>query len=182
MAEVKFNSNLKGTQTEKNLWYAFAGECQARTKYDFFSSRAKKEGFEEIAAIFAETSGNEKEHAQMWYKYVKGIEDTYSNLINAADGENEEWSQMYKDFAKTAKKEGFDEIATRFAAVAEVENHHEKRYLRLAKLVKDKKVFTSDTAIDWKCRNCGAIYKQNEAPEECPTCAHARSYFEIRKV
>lgn len=171
---------LKGSETEKNLWIAFAGESEARNKYDFFASQAKKDGFEQISGIFAETALNEKEHAKMWYKYVAGIGKTYDNLITAAEGEKYEWSEMYKKFAEVAKKEGFTEIAQKFAAVADVESHHEKRYLDYAKRIKDGTVFKKEKAVLWKCRNCGAIYLAKQAPEICPTCAHPQAYFEVK--
>ncbi len=170
--------SLKGSKTEQNLWTAFAGESQARNKYDYFASQAKKDGYEQISAIFAETALNEKEHAKMWFKKLNGISDTLSNLLAAAAGENYEWTEMYKQFAKEAKLEGFDEIGVLFERVAEVEKEHEKRYRKLAELVKTGTVFARGKTIYWQCRNCGAIYKLDEAPEVCPTCAHPRSFFQ----
>ncbi len=175
---MKTQKSLKGTLTEKNLKAAFAGESQARNKYDYFASVAKKEGYEQISAIFAETALNEKEHAKMWFKELNGIGTTYDNLVAAASGEHEEWTSMYKEFAETADKEGFTEIARKFRAVGEVESHHETRYNKLAKQVKEATVFKRDKLVMWKCRNCGAIVKSKEAPKICPTCAHPQSYFE----
>lgn len=171
---------LKGSETEKNLWTAFAGESEARNKYDFFASQAKKDGFEEISGIFTETALNEKEHAKMWYKYAAGIGKTYDNLLNAAEGEKYEWSQMYKGFAEVARREGFTEIAQKFAAVADVEGHHEKRYRDYAKTIKEGTVFKKEKAVLWKCRNCGAIYLAKQAPEICPTCSHPQAYFQVK--
>lgn len=176
---MKTQKSLKGTLTEKNLWSAFAGESQARNKYDYFASVAKKEGYEQIAEIFSETAGNEKEHAKMWFKELKGIGTTYENLVAAAAGEHEEWTKMYKEFAETAEKEGFDEIARKFRAVGQIESHHETRYKKLAKQVKEATVFKRDKLVEWKCRNCGAIVKSIEAPKICPTCAHPQGYFEV---
>ncbi|HQC54130.1 MAG TPA: rubrerythrin family protein [Clostridia bacterium] len=170
---------LKGSKTEANLLYAFAGESQARNKYDYFASQAKKDGFEQIAAIFTETALNEKEHAKLWFKALAGIQDTYSNLISAAAGENEEWTKMYKEFAEIADEEGFSEIAEQFRGVAEVEKNHEIRYLKLAENVKAKTVFVKPQKVEWICRNCGHILTANEAPEVCPVCDHERKYFEI---
>lgn len=173
--------SLKGTQTEKNLQTAFAGESQARNKYDYFASQAKKDGFEAISAIFTETALNEKEHAKMWYKLLQEngkIQNTEANLLMAALGENEEWTQMYKEFAEIAKKEGFTEIAVKFERVAEVEKEHEERYRALLELVKNGKVFKRAEKKIWKCRNCGTIVVSNEAPKICPTCDHDQSYFE----
>ena len=171
---------LKGTQTEKNLQTAFAGESQARNKYTYFASVAKKEGYEQIAALFLETADNEKEHAKMWFKELGGIGDTKANLKAAAEGENYEWTDMYKEFAETAEKEGFKELAVKFRLVAEVEKAHEARYNALLKNVELLEVFKKDTGITvWKCRNCGYIFVGKEAPSICPCCAHPQSYFEL---
>ena len=170
---------LKGSKTEQNLWAAFAGESQARNKYDYFASRAKKDGYEQIAAIFQETALNEKEHAKMWFKEVAGIGDTPANLAAAAAGEHEEWTEMYKRFAEEAKTEGFDEIARKFAAVAEVERHHEERYLKLAKNIASGEVWVRVGKNKWQCRNCGAIIESESAPEKCPVCDHPKAYFQL---
>ena len=174
---------LKGSKTEKNLMEAFAGESQARNKYTYFASKAKKEGFEQIAAIFQETADNEKEHAKMWYKLLNGgeISDTMTNLQAAADGENYEWTDMYAEFAKTAREEGFDNIAFLFEEVGKIEKEHEQRYLKLLDNVKNGNVFEAGEVKVWKCRNCGHIVVGTKAPEVCPVCAHPRSYFEVRK-
>ena len=171
-----------GTKTKENLEKAFAGESQARNKYDYFASKAKKDGFEQIAAIFAETALNEKEHAKMWFKELHGgeVPETAENLQAAAEGENYEYTDMYVEFAKTAREEGFDELAEKFDQVAAIEKTHEERYLKLLKNVKDKKVFSSDGDTIWVCRNCGHIVIGREAPEICPVCAHPRAYFEIK--
>ena len=171
---------LKGSKTEKNLQIAFAGESQARNKYTYFASKAKKEGFEQIAAIFTETADNEKEHAEMWFKYLHDgkVPSTPENLKAAAEGEHEEWTEMYKEMAKVAREEGFEEIAIKFERVAEVEKHHEERYLALLERLNTDKVFVDDEVVVWKCRNCGHIHVGKEAPEVCPTCNHAKSYFE----
>ena len=171
-----------GTETEENLKKAFAGESEARNKYTYFASRAKKDGYEQIAAIFLETADNEKEHAKMWYKELHGgvVEDTPTNLEAAADGENYEWTDMYKGFAETAREEGFDELAEKFEGVAEIEKHHEERYRKLLENVKDKKVFSKDGDAIWVCRNCGHIVVGKKAPEVCPVCAHPQAYFEIK--
>lgn len=171
-----------GTKTEKNLEAAFAGESSARNKYTFFASKAKKDGYEQIAAIFTETADNEKEHAKMWYKELHGgeVESTEVNLEAAADGENYEWTDMYKGFAETAREEGFDELADKFEAVAAIEKSHEERYRRLLKNVKDRQVFSKDGDAIWVCRNCGHIVIGKEAPEICPVCAHPQAYFEIK--
>ena len=172
--------NLKGTKTEKNLMAAFAGESQARNKYTYFASVAKKEGYEQIAAIFTETANNEKEHAKMWYKLLNGgIGTTEENLKAAADGENYEWTDMYDGFAKTAREEGFEAIAKMFEGVAAIEKHHEERYRKLLKNIEDKLVFSKDGDAIWQCRNCGHIVVGKEAPKVCPVCAHPQSYFEI---
>ena len=168
-----------GTQTEKNLEAAFAGESQARNKYTYFASKAKKEGFEQIAALFLKTADNEKEHAKMWFKELNGIGDTAHNLVEAANGENYEWTDMYDGFAKTADEEGFHELAEKFRLVAAVERHHEERYRALLNNVKMAEVFAKSEVKVWECRNCGHIVVGTEAPEICPTCAHARAYFEI---
>ncbi len=173
---------LKGSQTEKNLAFAFAGESQARNKYTYFASKAKKEGYEQIAAIFQETADNEKEHAKMWFKYLEGgaIKSTAENLKAAAEGEHGEWTSMYKEFAKVAREEGFDKIAFEFEAVAAIEKEHEERYLKLLEKVEGGKVFIADDVVVWKCRNCGHIHVGKEAPKICPVCAHPQSYFELR--
>ena len=173
--------NLKGTETEKNLWTAFAGESQARNKYTYFASKAKKEGYEQIAAIFDETANNEKEHAKMWFKLLDGIGSTPENLKAAAEGENYEWTDMYDGFAKTARKEGFEAIAKLFEGVAAIEKHHEERYRKLLKNVEDKVVFSKDGDAIWQCRNCGHIVVGKEAPAVCPVCAHPQAYFEVAK-
>ena len=170
---------LKGSKTAANLAFAFAGESQARNKYDYFASRAKKDGYEQIAAIFQETALNEKEHAKMWFKEVAGIGDTPANLAAAAAGEHEEWTEMYKRFAEEAKAEGFDEIARKFAAVAEVERHHEERYLKLAKNIESGEVWKRVGKNKWQCRNCGAIIESESAPEKCPVCDHPKAYFQL---
>ena len=173
--------NLKGTETEKNLWTAFAGESQARNKYTYFASKAKKEGYEQIAAIFEETANNEKEHAKMWFKLLDGIGSTPENLKAAAEGENYEWTDMYDGFAKTARKEGFEAIAKLFEGVAAIEKHHEERYRKLLKNVEDKVVFSKDGDAIWQCRNCGHIVVGKEAPAVCPVCAHPQAYCEVAK-
>lgn len=175
-------TQYEGTKTEENLKKALAGESEARNKYTFFASKAKKDGYEQIAAIFLETADNEKEHAKMWYKELHGgaVEDTATNLEAAAAGENYEWTDMYKDFAKTAREEGFEELAKKFEGVAEIEKHHEERYRKLLKNVKDKKVFSRDGDTIWVCRNCGHIVVGKYAPEVCPICNHPQSYFEIK--
>ena len=172
--------DLKGTQTEKNLQTAFAGESMARNKYTYYASKAKKDGYEQIAAIFEETANNEKEHAKMWYKLLNGgIGTTEENLKAAADGENYEWTDMYGGFAKTAREEGFEAIAKMFEGVAAIEKHHEERYRKLLKNIEDKLVFSKDGDAIWQCRNCGHIVVGKEAPKVCPVCAHPQSYFEI---
>ena len=173
---------LKGTQTEKNLMSAFAGESQARNKYTYFASKAKKEGYEQIADIFLETADNEKEHAKMWFKYLEGgeIKSTAENLKAAADGENFEWTGMYKEFAEVAEKEGFHEIALKFKAVGEIEKHHEERYRKILSNIETKQVFEKSTVKVWECRNCGHIVVGTKAPDVCPVCAHPQSYFEVR--
>ena len=173
---------LKGTKTEKNLMEAFAGESQARNKYTYFASKAKKEGYEQIAAIFQETADNEKEHAKIWFKLLNGgeIGTTAENLNATADGENYEWTDMYAEFAKIAKEEGFDHIAYLFEEVGKIEKEHEERYLKLLENVKDGKVFEAGEVKIWKCRNCGHIVIGKQAPEICPVCSHPKAYFEIK--
>ena len=173
---------LKGTQTEKNLQAAFAGESQARNKYTYFASKAKKDGYEQIAAIFEETANNEKEHAKMWFKELHGgsVPSTPENLLAAAEGENYEWTDMYDDFAKTAEAEGFPELAAKFRAVGAIEKHHEERYRKLLKNINDAKVFSKDGDAIWICRNCGHVVIGSAAPESCPVCAHPQSYFELK--
>lgn len=168
-----------GTQTEKNLEAAFAGESQARNKYTYFASKAKKEGYEQIAAIFLKTADNEKEHAKMWFKELSGLNDTSENLKAAADGENYEWTDMYDDFAKTAEEEGFHELAEKFRMVAAIEKRHEERYRALLKNVETAEVFAKSEVKIWECRNCGHIAVGTNAPEICPVCAHPQAYFEI---
>lgn len=168
-----------GTQTEKNLETAFAGESQARNKYTYFASKAKKEGYEQIAALFLKTAENEKEHAKMWFKELAGIGDTKENLAAAADGENFEWTDMYADFAKTAEEEGFPELAAKFRLVGEIEKHHEERYRALLKNLETAAVFEKSEVKVWECRNCGHIVVGTNAPQVCPTCNHPQSYFEV---
>ncbi len=183
---------FKGSQTEKNLLAAFAGESQARTRYTFFASVAKKEGYEQISAIFQETSDNEKEHAQLFFKHLQGgmaeitaaypagiIGSTAENLKAAAEGEKLEWGTLYPNFAQVAEKEGFKDVAKTFHMVAKVENYHERRYRKLLVNVEQGKVFKMDSPIKWKCRNCGYVFEGSEAPEKCPVCDHPRSYFEV---
>ncbi|MBO7358279.1 MAG: rubrerythrin family protein [Clostridia bacterium] len=169
-----------GTQTEKNLEAAFAGESQARNKYTYFASRAKKDGFEQIAEIFLKTAENEKEHAKLWFKELEGIGDTSANLAAAADGENFEWTDMYEGFAKTAEEEGFPELAARFRAVGQIEKTHEERYRALLKNIEMAQVFAKSEIKIWECRNCGHIVVGEKAPEVCPVCSHPQSYFEVR--
>jgi len=168
-----------GTQTEKNLQAAFAGESQARNKYTYFASKAKKDGFEQIAALFLKTAENEKEHAKLWFKELDGIGTTAENLLAAAEGENYEWTDMYEGFAKTAEAEGFVELAAKFRGVAAIEKHHEERYRALLKNVEMQEVFQKSEVKVWECRNCGHIVVGTEAPEVCPVCAHPRAYFEV---
>jgi len=185
---------LKGSETVKNLLKAFAGESQARNRYTYFSSVARKEGFEQISFIFLETAENEKEHAKIFFKYLNEINEaleitasypagkigiTKENLLAAANGENEEWSSLYPEFEDVARKEGFDEIADSFKGIAEVEQEHEKRYRRLLKNLQEGKVFKKDKVVRWKCRNCGYIHEGKEAPESCPACKHPQSYYEL---
>nr|WP_296167687.1 rubrerythrin family protein [uncultured Ruminococcus sp.] len=172
-------TKYSGTQTEKNLEAAFAGESQARNKYTYFASVAKKQGFEQIADLFLKTADNEKEHAKMWFKELSGIGDTAENLLAAAEGENYEWTDMYEDFAKTAEKEGFTELAHKFRLVAAIEKHHEERYRALLRNVETAEVFKRSEIKVWECRNCGHIVVGKEAPEVCPVCNHPQSYFEI---
>ena len=168
-----------GTQTEMNLRAAFSGESEARNKYTFFASVAKKQGFEQIANLFLKTADNEKEHAKLWFKELNGLGDTAENLLNAAEGENYEWTDMYDGFAKTAEAEGFPELAERFRLVAEIERHHEERYRALLKNVETAEVFAKSEVRVWECRNCGHIVVGTAAPEVCPTCLYAKSFFEI---
>ena len=183
---------FKGSQTEKNLLAAFAGESQARNRYTFFASVAKKEGYEQISGIFKETADNEKEHAELFFKHLRGgdaeikatypagvIASTKENLKAAAEGEKLEWGTLYPNFAKIAEEEGFQDEATTFQMIAKVEQYHERRYLKLLANLTQNRVFKKDSPIKWKCRNCGYVFEGNEAPESCPVCAHARSYFEI---
>lgn len=173
--------DLKGTKTEANLKAAFAGESQARNKYTFFASKAKKEGYEQIASIFEETANNEKEHAKMWFKLLNGgdIKSTTDNLEDAASGENYEWTDMYENFAKVADEEGFTEIAAKFRGIAEVEKHHEERYRKLIDNLGNGEVFKKGSITVWKCRNCGHIHVGTEAPEVCPVCNHPQAFFEV---
>lgn len=171
--------DLKGTKTEANLKAAFAGESQARNKYTYFASQAKKDGYEQIAAIFEETAQNEKEHAKMWFKELNGIGTTAENLVSAAEGENFEWTDMYADFAKTAEEEGFTELAEKFRMVAEIEKTHEERYRALLHNVETKEVFEKSEVKVWECRNCGHIVVGVKAPQVCPVCNHPQAYFEI---
>ena len=185
-------ASVKGTKTEHNLLASFAGESQARNRYTYFASAAKKEGYEQIAAIFLETADNEKEHAKRFFKFLEGgeveisasfpagvIGDTAANLAAAAAGENLEWTKLYKEAGETARVEGFDEIAAIFKEIAEVEEQHERRYRKLLKNIKDNKVFKKDTVVKWKCRNCGYVHEGKEAPEQCPACAHPQSYYQL---
>jgi len=175
---------LKGSKTEQNLMAAFAGESQATNKYSYYASQAKKDGFEQIAAIFSETSGNEREHAKLWFKYLHGgsIAETSQNLLDAAAGENYEWTQMYKEFAEVAREEGFKEIAAKFEMVAKIEKSHEERYRKLAANKDNKTVYEKDEEVVWICRNCGHLHYGKKAPEICPTCSHSRAYFELIAV
>ena len=173
---------LKNSKTYENLMTAFAGESQARNKYSYFASKAKKDGYEQIAAIFEETANNEKEHAKMWFKELNGgaVPDTKANLLAAAEGENYEWTDMYDEFAKTAEEEGFKDIAAKFRMVGEIEKHHEERYRKLLKNIDDEIVFSRDEEAIWICRNCGHIVIGKKAPKVCPVCAHPQSYFELK--
>ena len=190
--EVRNMKSIKGTQTEKNLLAAFAGESQARMRYTYFASKAKKEGYEQIASIFQETADNEKEHAEVFFKHLQGgnaeitaaypagvIGTTAENLLAAAQGEKMEWGTLYPDFAETAQKEGFPMVAHSFKKIAEVEAYHEKRYRKLLENVKNGKVFKKDKPIKWKCRNCGYVHEGSEAPDVCPACQHPQSYYEV---
>ena len=174
---------LKGSKTEANLMAAFAGESQARNKYTYYASKARKEGYEQIAAIFEETANNEKEHAKMWFKELHGgdIPTTAENLLDAAEGENYEWTDMYAEFAKVAREEGFERIAFLFEGVAAIEKEHEERYRKLLKNVEDKLVFSKEGEAIWICRNCGHVVIGKEAPKVCPVCAHPQSFFELKK-
>ncbi len=174
--------NLKGTKTEQNLMAAFAGESQARNKYTYYASKAKKEGYEQIAAIFEETAKNEKEHAKMWFKLLHEdqVPSTIENLEDAANGENYEWTEMYAEFAKIAREEGFEKIAFLFEGVAKIEKEHEERYKALLANIKEGKVFEKETKTMWVCRNCGHVHFGEKAPEVCPICAHPQAYFELR--
>ena len=172
-------NKYSGTKTEQNLRAAFSGESEARNKYTFFASKAKKEGYEQIAALFLKTADNEKEHAKLWFKELNGIGDTAENLLDAAEGENYEWTDMYDGFAKTADEEGFHELAQRFRLVAAIEKHHEERYRALLRNVETAQVFAKSEVKVWECRNCGHIVVGEKAPEVCPACRHPQSYFEI---
>ena len=180
-AEVEKKNLYAGTKTEQNLWEAFAGESQARNKYTYFASVAKKAGFEQIAALFLQTADNEKEHAKLWFKELGELGDTAANLLHAAEGENYEWTEMYDDFAKTADEEGFHELAEKFRGVAAIEKSHEERYRALLNNVETKAVFEKSGVVMWECRNCGHLVVGTKAPELCPVCAHPQSYFEVRK-
>lgn len=171
--------DLKGSKTEANLAYAFAGESQARNKYSYFASKAKKEGFEQIAAFFEETANNEKEHAKLWFKHLGGIGDTKENLAAAAAGEHEEWTEMYRKFAEEARAEGFEAIARQFEGVAEIEQHHEERYLKLLANLESGEVWERVGENRWQCRNCGHVYIGEKAPSVCPVCFHKQAYFQI---
>ena len=175
---------LKGSKTEKNLYEALAGESQARNKYDWFASKAKKDGYEEIAEVFSLTANNEKEHAKLWFKALNGgsIAGTYENLLAAAAGERGEWTDMYKRMAEEAREEGFMELAYKFDAIAKIEKEHEERYLRLAEKVKNQTVFSAKEPVTWVCRNCGHNHVGKDAPKVCPVCDHPQAYFEIKKI
>ena len=170
-----------GTKTEKNLWEAFAGESQARNKYTYFASVAKKAGYEQIAALFLQTAENEKEHAKLWFKALGELGDTAENLLHAAEGENEEWTDMYERMAKDAEEEGFTDLAAQFRGVAAIEKSHEERYRALLENINSEKVFAKDTEVMWECRNCGHLVMGKKAPGVCPVCAHPQSFFEVRK-
>lgn len=174
--------DLKGSKTEANLMAAFAGESQARNKYTFYASKAKKEGFEQIASLFTETAANEKEHAEIWFKLAHGVGTTAENLKDAAAGENYEWTDMYKGFAETAKAEGFDKIAFLFESVGKIEKEHEERYRALLSNVDSDKVFNKDEEITWICLNCGHIFTGKNAPEKCPVCDHPQAYFAKKTI
>lgn len=169
-----------GTKTEKNLWEAFAGESQARNKYTYFASVARKAGYQQIAALFLQTADNEKEHAKLWFKALGELGDTAENLLAAAEGENYEWTDMYENFAKTAEEEGFDELAEQFRGVAKIEKMHEERYRKLLKNVEEKAVFEKSGVTVWECRNCGHVVIGTKAPEVCPVCNHPQAYFEVK--
>lgn len=171
--------NMKGSKTEKNLMDAFAGESMARNKYTYYASKAKKEGYEQISALFQATADNEKEHAKLWFKEFHGIGDTYENLLDAAAGEHYEWTEMYKEFAKTAREEGFNDLAAQMELIAKIEKQHEERYKQLADNIKGNKVFGKEQEIVWECRNCGHRHIGKNAPEICPACRHPKSYFEV---
>ncbi|MDI9505246.1 MAG: rubrerythrin [Candidatus Excrementavichristensenella sp.] len=171
---------LKGTRTEANLWTAFAGESQARNKYTYYASKARKEGYEQIAALFQETADNEKEHAEIWFKLVQGIGATPENLVDAAEGERYEWTEMYATFAKEAREEGLDEIAELFEGVAAIEKEHEERYRKLLENIETGLVFSRKEDTVWKCRNCGHLAVGKDAPDVCPVCDHAMAYFEVK--
>ena len=173
--------NFEDSKSYKNLQEAFAGESQARNKYTYFASKAKKEGYNQIAAFFEETANNEKEHAKLWFKHLNGIGSTYENLLAAAAGEYDEWTDMYKTMAEEARAEGFMAIAAQFEGVAKIEKHHEERYLKLAKNVKDNQVFVKEDEQVWICKNCGHLHVGKQAPEACPVCVHPQAYFEVLK-
>ena len=175
---------LKGSKTEQNLMTAFAGESQARNKYTYYASKAKKDGYEQIAAIFEETANNEKEHAKMWFKELHGgeVPSTEENLLDAANGENYEWTDMYDGFAKEAKEEGFDRIARLFESVAKIEKEHEERYKTLLENIKNERVFNKEESVVWVCRNCGHVHVGKAAPKVCPVCNHPQSYFEMKSI
>lgn len=175
------SNNYKGTKTEKNLMAAFSGESEARNKYTYFASVAKKEGYEQMASIFLKTAENEKEHAKMWFKELQGLGNTTENLLSAAEGENFEWTEMYKDFAKDAEEEGFSDLAEKFRLVAEIEKTHEERYRKLLKNIETNQVFEKSEVKVWECRNCGHIVVGTKAPEVCPACNHPKSFFEVRE-
>ena len=179
-SDAKVDNKYAGTETEKNLMAAFAGESQARNKYTYFASIARKEGYQQIAAIFEETAANERYHAKMWFRELGGLGDTAANLKAAAEGENYEWTDMYAGFAETAEKEGFAELAEKFRQVGEIEKHHEERYRKLLENVEKGEVFERGTVKIWQCRNCGHIVVGTSAPEICPVCAHPRAYYEIK--
>ncbi|MBQ6964261.1 MAG: rubrerythrin family protein [Bacteroidaceae bacterium] len=172
---------LKGTKTEANLWAAFAGESQARNKYTYYASKAKKEGYEQISELFTETANQEKEHAKLWFKLIHGIGSTIDNLKDAAQGENDEWTDMYPTMAKEAREEGFDDIATLFEGVAAIEKVHEEKYKKLLQNIEEGIVFSRDGDCIWQCRNCGHIHVGKQAPEVCPVCNHPQAYFEVKK-
>ena len=175
------SKDLKGTKTEANLWAAFAGESQSRNKYTYYASKAKKEGFEQISELFTETANQEKEHAKLWFKLIHGISSTLDNLKDAAQGENDEWTDMYPRMAKEAREEGFNEIADLFEGVAAIEKVHEEKYKKLFENIEQKIVFSRDGDCIWQCRNCGHIHVGKEAPEVCPVCNHPQAYFELKK-